>query len=111
MEEARAALEHSVKALSLVVIGEIRFDIDGRISCPLAGHVDAGKSTLMGRLLYELGLIEERKHMQNERESNKMGKGSFSWAWEMDGTIEERQRYIYKQHAKCQRLTVSLFMV
>lgn len=58
----------------------------------ISGHVDAGKSTLMGRLLYELGLLEERKRLQNERESNKIGKGSFSWAWEMDGTLEERQR-------------------
>ena len=46
----------------------------------------------MGRLLYELGLLDERKRLANERESNKMGKGSFTWAWEMDGTIEERAR-------------------
>lgn len=58
----------------------------------MTGHVDAGKSTLMGRLLYELGLLDERKRLANERESNKMGKGSFTWAWEMDGTIEERAR-------------------
>lgn len=56
------------------------------------GHVDAGKSTLMGRLLYELGLLDERKRLANERESNKTGKGSFAWAWEMDGTAEERAR-------------------
>lgn len=46
------------------------------------GHVDAGKSTLMGRLLYELGLIDERKRIANERASDKAGKGSFKWAWE-----------------------------
>ncbi|KLO07490.1 EF Tu GTP binding domain-containing protein, partial [Schizopora paradoxa] len=46
----------------------------------------------MGRLLYELGLVDERKRMQNERESNRIGKGSFTWAWEMDGTAEERAR-------------------
>ncbi|EJD01255.1 EF Tu GTP binding domain-containing protein [Fomitiporia mediterranea MF3/22] len=46
----------------------------------------------MGRLLYELGLLDERKRLANERESNKMGKGSFTWAWEMDGTLEERAR-------------------
>lgn len=59
------------------------------------GHVDAGKSTLMGRLLYELGVIDERRKLANERESSKMGKSSFSWAWAMDGTYEERSRYVY----------------
>ena len=56
------------------------------------GHVDAGKSTLMGRLLYELGLVDERRRMANERASDKAGKGSFKWAWELDGTYEERAR-------------------
>lgn len=47
----------------------------------------------MGRLLYELGRVEEKKKLANERASEKMGKSSFSWAWELDGTQEERERY------------------
>ncbi|KAI9574998.1 P-loop containing nucleoside triphosphate hydrolase protein [Boletus coccyginus] len=58
------------------------------------GHVDAGKSTLMGRLLYELGRVNEKSRHANERESNRAGKSSFSWAWELDGTKEERERGI-----------------
>ena len=46
----------------------------------------------MGRLLYELGILDEKKRAQNDREAMKMGKSSFSWAYEMDGTIEERAR-------------------
>lgn len=60
----------------------------------LQGHVDAGKSTLMGRLLYELGRVNEKSRHANERESNRAGKGSFSWAWELDETIEERERSV-----------------
>lgn len=60
----------------------------------LQGHVDAGKSTLMGRLLYELGRVNEKSRHTNERESNRAGKGSFSWAWELDGTKEERERSV-----------------
>lgn len=56
------------------------------------GHVDAGKSTLMGRLLYELGRLDEKTKRANERGSEKIGKGSFSWAWSLDGTTEERER-------------------
>ncbi|KAI0347453.1 hypothetical protein BDW22DRAFT_1321345 [Trametopsis cervina] len=48
----------------------------------------------MGRLLYELGRMDEKKRVANERASSKIGKSSFSWAWEFDGTTEERERGI-----------------
>ncbi|KAJ7591391.1 EF Tu GTP binding domain-containing protein, partial [Mycena floridula] len=47
-----------------------------------------------GRLLYELGRLDEKTRVANERGSNKAGKGSFSWAWNLDGTAEERERGI-----------------
>jgi elongation factor 1 alpha-like protein len=47
----------------------------------------------MGRLLYELGRLDEKTRRANERGSEKMGKSSFSWAWGLDGTLEERERY------------------
>ncbi|GJJ07398.1 hypothetical protein Clacol_001600 [Clathrus columnatus] len=65
-----------------------------RINLVVIGHVDAGKSTLMGRLLYDLGKIDEKTRLNTVRASEKSGKGSFSWAWELDGTVEERQRGI-----------------
>jgi len=55
----------------------------------------------MGRLLYELGKVDEKKRMANERGSGKIGKSSFSWAWELDGTLEERQRYVSKNLPPC----------
>ncbi|KAF9569398.1 EF Tu GTP binding domain-containing protein [Agrocybe pediades] len=48
----------------------------------------------MGRLLYELGRLDEKTRRANERASDKLGKSSFSWAWGMDGTVEERERGI-----------------
>ncbi|KAF8076074.1 P-loop containing nucleoside triphosphate hydrolase protein [Lyophyllum atratum] len=48
----------------------------------------------MGRLLYELGRLEEKTRVANERGSSKAGKSSFSWAWGLDGTTEERERGI-----------------
>lgn len=47
----------------------------------------------MGRLLYDLGRVDEKTRIANERGSSKAGKSSFSWAWELDGTIEERERF------------------
>ncbi len=48
------------------------------------GHVDHGKSTLIGRLLVELGVISE-KDLSEEA-------GSFKFAWVMDREKEERER-------------------
>ncbi|KAI9512735.1 EF Tu GTP binding domain-containing protein [Russula earlei] len=48
----------------------------------------------MGRLLYDSGHVDEKTKVANERASSKIGKGSFSWAWQFDGTAEERERGI-----------------
>lgn len=58
------------------------------------GHVDAGKSTLMGRLLCELGEISQKTLHKYEQESKKIGKQSFMYAWVLDETGEERVRGI-----------------
>ncbi|KAF3702777.1 HBS1-like protein ERFS [Channa argus] len=56
------------------------------------GHVDAGKSTLMGHLLYLLGNVNKRTMHKYEQESKKVGKASFAYAWVLDETGEERDR-------------------
>ena len=56
------------------------------------GHVDAGKSTLMGHMLHLCGNVNERTIKKYQHESEKIGKGSFAFAWVLDGTEEERTR-------------------
>lgn len=56
------------------------------------GHVDAGKSTLMGRLLLELKFVDERTVNKYRRQAEKSGKQSFALAWVMDQRSEERDR-------------------
>ncbi|KAJ1562838.1 HBS1-like protein [Cladochytrium tenue] len=56
------------------------------------GHVDAGKSTLMGHMLQLLGVVDERTIRKYERDAEKMKKGSFAYAWVLDATDEERAR-------------------
>ncbi|XP_053657789.1 protein HBS1 [Anopheles marshallii] len=58
------------------------------------GHVDAGKSTLMGHLLYDTGNVSQRVMHKHEQESKKLGKSSFMYAWVLDETGEERERGI-----------------
>lgn len=62
------------------------------INLVFIGHVDAGKSTLVGRMLYELGEVSEQVMKKYKEEAEKIGKGSFEFAWVMDSLKEERQR-------------------
>jgi len=63
-----------------------------RINVVFIGHVDHGKSTLVGRLMVELGIIHEKLLRQYQEEGKQMGKESFFLAWIMDKTPEERRR-------------------
>lgn len=58
----------------------------------VVGHVDAGKSTLMGHVLYQLGFVSKRVMHKYEQDAKKLGKGSFAYAWVLDETEEERSR-------------------
>ncbi|RDA89820.1 hypothetical protein CP533_3019 [Ophiocordyceps camponoti-saundersi (nom. inval.)] len=58
----------------------------------VVGHVDAGKSTLMGRLLLELKSVEKRTVDKYRRQAEKSGKQSFALAWVTDQGNEERDR-------------------
>jgi len=56
------------------------------------GHVDAGKSTCVGRLLYETGALSEQTLRKYKEEAEKLGKATFEFAYEMDTLKEERER-------------------
>ena len=61
----------------------------------VTGHIDNGKSTSMGHMLMELGLIDERTIAAHAAESEKTGKGdTFKYAWVMDNIKDERERGI-----------------
>ncbi|KAJ1964472.1 hypothetical protein IWQ62_002920 [Dispira parvispora] len=63
-----------------------------RVNLVIVGHVDAGKSTLMGHMLYLLGHIPEKTLQRYQHEAGKAGKSSFHFAWVLDATEEERSR-------------------
>ncbi len=56
------------------------------------GHVDHGKSTMVGRLLYDSGALSEQEYRKLEAEAKAMGKASFAFAYAMDNLQEERKR-------------------
>jgi elongation factor 1-alpha len=62
------------------------------VSIVICGHVDAGKSTTTGRLIFELGGISEREVEKLKAEAEKLGKSSFAFAFYMDRQKDERER-------------------
>eukprot|EP00731_Ephydatia_muelleri_P010598 Em0005g1184a len=64
------------------------------INIVVVGHVDSGKSTTTGHLIYKCGGIDKRTIEKYEKEAQDMGKGSFKYAWVMDKLKAERERGI-----------------
>lgn len=58
----------------------------------IIGHVDHGKSTMVGNMLYRLGYFDEKALKEIEAQAQKMGKESFKFAWLLDRLKEERER-------------------
>jgi elongation factor 1-alpha len=64
------------------------------INLVVIGHVDAGKSTTTGHLIYKCGGIDKRTIEKFEKEAKEMGKASFKYAWVLDKLKAERERGI-----------------
>jgi len=64
------------------------------INAVVIGHVDAGKSTTTGHLIYKCGGIDKRTIEKFEKEAAEMGKSSFKYAWVLDKLKAERERGI-----------------
>eukprot|EP01083_Nonionella_stella_P016451 45923_1 len=67
-----------------------------KIHCNLVviGHVDSGKSTSTGHLIYKCGGIDKRAIEKFEKEAAELGKSSFKYAWVLDKLKAERERGI-----------------
>jgi len=64
------------------------------LSIVVIGHVDSGKSTTTGHLIYKCGGVDERTIEKFKKEAQEMGKGSFCYAWVLDKLKSERERGI-----------------
>ncbi|KAJ3104021.1 HBS1-like protein [Phlyctochytrium planicorne] len=96
--ESKAANEPSRKASTKEPRINIEEEMKKRgtekslLNLVVIGHVDAGKSTIMGHLLFLLGEVQSRTMEKYKKDSEKMKKGSFAYAWVLDATEEERSR-------------------
>lgn len=62
------------------------------INLVFIGHVDHGKSTTVGRLLYDTGNVDEQALKKLKERAESLGKGGFEFAFVMDNLKEEQER-------------------
>lgn len=62
------------------------------LNLAVIGHVDHGKSTLVGRTFYETGKVDDSVIEEYEEQGKEVGKENFKFAWVMDAVKEERER-------------------
>ena len=62
------------------------------VSIVFVGHVDSGKSTISGSLLYNLGQVDERIIEKYKREAKVKNRESWFMAYIMDTYEEEREK-------------------
>jgi len=58
------------------------------------GHIDHGKSTLLGRVFFETGVLSPQELERFKKEAEEYGKGTWEFAYAVDLTKEERKRGI-----------------
>lgn len=60
------------------------------VNIVFVGHVDAGKSTLGGQLLYLTNMVDKRTMEKLEREAKDAGRETWYLSWALDSTTQER---------------------
>ncbi|MHA1923459.1 MAG: GTP-binding protein [Candidatus Heimdallarchaeota archaeon] len=61
-------------------------------SIAIIGHVDHGKSTLMGHFLYDIGAVDPRVMKKHETDADGFGMSSWKWAYVLDAFQEEKEK-------------------
>jgi peptide chain release factor subunit 3 len=86
----------AVKAKDIDVVADPRcVDIDETktpASLVFIGHVDAGKSTISGQIVLQMGLVDDRTIQQFKEEAIKKGRDSWWLAYVMDNSEEEKAK-------------------
>lgn len=71
---------------------EVPKDIKEHLNIVFIGHVDAGKSTMGGQILYLTGMVDKRTLDKLEREAKEIGRESWYLSWALDLNQEERNK-------------------
>lgn len=70
-------------------------DIKPHVNIVFIGHVDAGKSTMGGNILFLCGMVDKRTLEKYEKEAKEAGRESWYLSWALDSTSQEREKVRY----------------
>merc|ERR1712168_99424 len=90
--QPKSSFDHQVRTKSVPTIKMPKGKDLTHINIVVIGHVDSGKSTSTGHMIYKCGGIDKRTIEKFEKEAQEMGKGSFKYAWVLDKLKAERER-------------------
>ncbi|CAK5275658.1 unnamed protein product [Mycena citricolor] len=87
------AVAHEVRTVADDAVLEDLFgDAKEHLNIVFIGHVDAGKSTFGGNLLFLTGMVDKRTMEKYEREAKEAGRESWYLSWALDSTPQERAK-------------------
>jgi len=72
------------------ILEDLYGDVKEHLNIVFIGHVDAGKSTMGGNLLFLTGMVDKRTMEKYEREAKEAGRESWYLSWALDSTPQER---------------------
>ncbi|KZT13100.1 uncharacterized protein LAESUDRAFT_669404 [Laetiporus sulphureus 93-53] len=88
-----AAIAQEVQELAdETTLQDLYGSIKEHLNIVFIGHVDAGKSTMGGNLLYLTGTVDKRTMEKYEREAKEAGRDSWYLSWALDSTPQERSK-------------------
>lgn len=93
-EKAKTDTDAIALDVQKLVDAETLGDLFGKqhLNIVFIGHVDAGKSTMGGNLLYITGMVDKRTMEKYEREAKEIGRDSWYLSWALDSTPQERSK-------------------
>ncbi|KAJ5387862.1 hypothetical protein N7509_010403 [Penicillium cosmopolitanum] len=90
--DANAVAKQQAADVDEATLKEIYGEKREHVNVVFIGHVDAGKSTLGGSLLYCTGMVDERTMEKYKREAKEAGRETWYLSWALDLTQEERSK-------------------
>ncbi|KAK0461886.1 eukaryotic polypeptide chain release factor 3 [Desarmillaria tabescens] len=87
------AIAQEVKAVAdQTVLDDLYGSVKEHLNIVFIGHVDAGKSTMGGNLLFMTGMVDKRTMEKYEREAKDAGRETWYLSWALDSTPQERAK-------------------
>ncbi|KAK2809515.1 translation termination factor GTPase eRF3 [Emmonsiellopsis sp. PD_5] len=90
--DANAVAKEQAADVDEATLKEIYGEKREHINLIFIGHVDAGKSTLGGSILYSTGMVDERTMEKYKKEAKDAGRETWYLSWALDLTNEERSK-------------------